>query len=398
MRPYRRTRSFLDEYTRDLTTADVQRLFTRDTAEAYRFFTRHADRKGLEAEPWYRRWPKTLKIIFISFTMRLSPARRALYGVAVVAAAIGALRLFEGFARTSVLLWPFTISLPLPSWVPGGGWLILAFVAVNLLILMEVADRLSLKGDLEVARDIQLAMLPGGVRQAGDATICGVTRPANTVGGDFFDVIPLPDGRMVIALGDVAGKGSPAALLMALLLAMLRTLVDEGLDAARLIHRLNVQVAKHSPASRFITLFYGLYEPASGDLQYVNAGHLPPLIRRADGRMERITGSTGSGLALGMFDLATYETNRVTIEPGDLLVMFTDGITEAENPRGEAFDDAGLERVIGRTWMSDPEQIGRALRQDVEHFAGDARLADDLTALVLKRGSASGDSKPAVAG
>jgi len=388
--PPSRTRSFLDEYTRDLTTADVQRLFTRDTAEAYRYFTRHADHKSLAAQPWYRRWPKTLQLIFVGFTMRLSPARRALYGVAVVAAALGALELFRGFVSTRLLLWPFHIYLPLPSWADGGGWLVLAFIGINLLILMEVADRLSLKGDLEVARDIQLAMLPDGVQQAGDATICGVTRPANTVGGDFFDVIPLADGRIVIALGDVAGKGSPAALLMALLLAMMRTLVDEGLHAARLIHRLNVQVAKHSPASRFITLFYGLYDPATGGLEYVNAGHLPPVIRRADGRLERITGATGSGLALGMFDQATYDTNRVTIDPGDLLVLYTDGITEAENPRGEAFDDAGLEAVVARTWMSDPQQIGRALLADVERFAGDARLADDLTALVLKRGPVPG--------
>ena len=117
-----------------------------------------------------------------------------------------------------------------------------------------------------------------------------------------------------------------------------------------------------------------------------------------DGRLERITGATGSGLALGMFDQATYDTNRVTIEPGDLLVLYTDGITEAENPQGEAFDDAGLEGVVARTWTSDPQQIGRALLTDVERFAGDARLADDLTALVLKRGAVPGAATAEAAG
>ncbi len=214
--------------------------------------------------------------------------------------------------------------------------------------------------------------------------ICGVTRPANTVGGDFYDVLPLPDGRLVLALGDVAGKGSPAALLMALLLAMLRTLVDEGLEAARLIERLNVQVAQHSPASRFITFFYGLYDPRTGILQFVNAGHLPPLLLRADGRFDRV-GSTGGGLALGMFDHATYETSEVTVEPGDVLVLYTDGITEADNPEGQAFEDAGLEAVIARTSAGDPSQIGAAILAAVETYADDARLADDLTALVLKR-------------
>ena len=380
-----RARSFLDDYTRDLTTADLQRMFTRDTAEAYRYFTKGADRRRLDAQPWYRRWPVKVRLVFAGFTMRLSPARRALYGAAVVAAALGAIMLFQGIESQRVFLFPFTIYLPLPQWVDGTIWLLLAFLAINLLILMEVADRLSLKGDLEIARDIQLAMLPGGHRHAGDATVCGVTRPANTVGGDFFDVIALPDGRLVVAVGDVSGKGSPAALLMALLLAMLRTLVDEGLESARLIERLNAQVAKHSPASRFITLFYGLYDPRTGELRYVNAGHLPPVIRRNDGTFEQITGATGSGLALGMFDEATYESNVVMLRPGDLVIMYTDGITEAENPAGRPFDEAGLERVLGQTWMHDPLEIGRKLVEAVEQFADDVRLADDLTALVLKR-------------
>jgi serine phosphatase RsbU (regulator of sigma subunit) len=382
-----RARSFLDDYTRDLTPADVRRLFTRDTAEAYRYFTRHADAKKLAAEPWYRRWPMQLRLVFSGFTMRLSPARRALYAVGVVAFLLGVVMLFRGFAPVRVFLFPFTISVVMPTWVQGSTWLIVAFIAVNLLVLMEVADRLSLKGELEVARDIQLAMLPSGMRQAGDAVICGVTRPANTVGGDFYDVIPLPDGRLVLALGDVAGKGSPAALLMALLLAMLRTLVDEGLEAARLIERLNVQVAKHSPASRFITFFYGLYDPRTGVLQYVNAGHLPPVLLRANGEFDRSPSTSPGGLALGMFDHATYQTSQLTIEPGDVFVLYSDGITEAENPEGKAFEEAGLEAVLTRVAAGDPNEIGAAILASVEIYAADARLADDLTTLVVKRAS-----------
>jgi serine phosphatase RsbU (regulator of sigma subunit) len=378
-------RTFFEQYTRDLTPADFQRLFTRETPDAYRYFVRAIDTDRLALEPWYRRWLIQARLVFTAFTMRLSPARRVLYALAVVMTILGLLMLFRGVAPVRVLLFPFSMYLPLPQWADGTLWLFAAFVAVNLLILMEVADRLSLKGDLEIARDIQLAMLPGGIRTAGDTVVYGVTKPANTVGGDFYDILTLPDGRLVLALGDVAGKGSPAALLMALLLAMLRTLVDENLESARLVTRLNAQVARHSPRSRFITLFYAIYDPRDGSLEYVNAGHLPPLLRRRDGRFERVTGDTGTGLALGMFDQATYDTRRISIEPGDLLVLFSDGITEAENAAGRAFDEAGLEGVVAGHAEQDPEAVGRAILRAVEAYTADARLTDDLTALVLVR-------------
>ena len=190
----------------------------------------------------------------------------------------------------------------------------------------------------------------------------------------------------MVAVGDVAGKGSPAALLMALLLAMLRTLVDEGLEAARLVERLNVQVARHSPASRFITLFYGLYDPATGRLQYVNAGHLPPLLRRADGRFERITGDTGSGLALGMFEQATYDDERrrrsIRATPRALHRRHHRG----REQRRPGVRGRGPREVITSVWTSDSQQVGRAILAAVERYAQDVRLVDDLTALVLKRG------------
>ena len=377
-----RARRFFDTYTRDLTPVDVERLFTRETPEAYRFFARGIDFEKLAREPWYRRWFIHARLFLTAFTMRLSPARRLLFGFALVSALLGLIQLFDGFGTSRLLLWPFTVSVPSLRWIPGTLWLLLAFVATNLVMLMEVADRLSLKGDLEIARDIQLAMLPRGVKTIEDVSICGMTRPSNTVGGDFYDILPLPDGRLVLCVGDVAGKGSPAALLMAILLAMLRTLVDEGLESARLLERLNVQVARHSPASRFITFSYGIYDPRTGRYEYVNAGHLPPLVRRRDGRFEQLE---GNGLALGMFEQASYESRAVTIEPGDLLVLYSDGITEAENPSGRAFEESGLEQVIARAADSDTEAIGRAVLTAVDAHADGMKLYDDLTVLVLAR-------------
>ncbi len=381
-----RASKFFGEYTADLSADDVQRLFTRDTAEAYRFFARGIDRDALHRMPAHKRWAVHARLFFLAFAMRLSPPRRVLYAVALVAALLGLLNLFRGFGLHTVPVAGvpiFDVQLPAPTWVPGTLWLVSSLILLNLLILLEVADRLSLKGDLEVARDIQLAMLPSGTWSTSAVAACGLTRPANTVGGDFYDILPLPDGRLVIAVGDVAGKGSPAALLMALLLAILRTLVDEGLDAGELARRLNVQVARHAPASRFITLFYGIYEPVTGKLTYVNAGHMPPLIRRAEtGQSEHLA---ATGVALGMFEESTYEAETVSLEPGDLLVLYSDGITEAENPQGEPFEEAGLERVLNNLATDDLEQAGRAIFGAVERHAQDTRFGDDLTVLLLKR-------------
>jgi serine phosphatase RsbU (regulator of sigma subunit) len=259
---------------------------------------------------------------------------------------------------------------------------VIAFALVNLLVLLEVADRLSLKNDLEIAREIQKAMLPPGRFRAPGADVAGFSRPANTVGGDFYEILPLGDGRLVAAVGDVAGKGSPASLLMALLLAMMRTLIDERLEAAELISRLNVQVCRQSPGNRFITLFYSVLNLATGELTYVNAGHTPPLLLRADGAVERLQ---DGGIALGMFDQSRFQTGRVVLQPDDLLAIYSDGITEAENPKGLPFDELGLETVLTAERRNNVAATCAAVVRAVERHTADTRLADDLTLLLLRR-------------
>src|SRR5688572_13743378 len=285
---------FFEAYTRGLTTADLERLFTRDAPEAYRFFSRHVDFDELKGRPWHLRMLGRIRLLFLAFTLKLTPARRVLYGSALVASLIGLVELYQSFHM---------FLIPHPAFAPGTLPLLTGFLLVNLLVLLEVADRLSLKNDLEIAREIQQAMLPRGEYRAPGIEAFGMTRPANTVGGDFYDVLSLADGRVLLALGDVAGKGSPAALLMALLLAMMRTLVDEGLEDAELASRLNVQIVKHAPRSRFVTLFVATLDPATGALTYVNAGQNPPLLRRANGRYEQLR---AGGIALGMFEQSTY--------------------------------------------------------------------------------------------
>ena len=364
---------FFEAYTRGLTKVDLERLFTRDAPEAYRFFSRNIDFDELKNQPWHWRTLGRARLLFLAFTLKLTPARRILYGTALIASLIGLAELYQGFRLFLV---------PHPTFAAGTMWLLAGFLLLNFLVLLEVADRLSLKNDLEIARDIQLAMLPRGEFRAPGVEAFGMTRPANTVGGDFYDVLPLSDGRVLLALGDVAGKGSPAALLMALLLAMLRTLVDEGLEDADLVSRLNTQIVKHAPRSRFVTLFIASFDPRTGAMVYVNAGQNPPLLRRTNGSYERLR---AGGMALGMFENATYSSGRVDLAPGDVLVMYSDGITEAEDAFERPFDEAGVQGVVDSPDWASAKELGWAMFAAVESHRQERRLLDDLTVLVARR-------------
>ncbi len=365
---------FFETYTRGLTKVDIERLFTRDTLEAYKFFSRNIDFDELKKQPWHLRMLGRARLLFLAFTLKLTPARRLIYGIALLSSLIG---LMELFREVHFLL------IPHPAFAPGTLWLLAGFLLVNLLVLLEVADRLSLKNDLEIAREIQQSMLPRAAFKAPGIEAFGMTRPANTVGGDFYDIVPLPDGRVLLALGDVAGKGSPAALLMALLLAMMRTLIDEGLQGADLVSRLNVQIGRHSlPHSRFVTLFLSVLNPATGELSYVNAGQNPPLLRRGNGSYERLR---AGGMALGMFENATYTTGATVLEPGDVLVMYSDGITEAEDTFDQPFDEAGVQTVVDSQGWASAKELGWALFEAVETHSRERRLLDDLTVLALRR-------------
>jgi sigma-B regulation protein RsbU (phosphoserine phosphatase) len=377
----KRLREFVTGYTHGLKAEDLGRLFTRDTREAYEFFARHIDPKELEGLPWYRRLIVHLRLFFTAFTMKLSPARRVVYAASLIFAAVGffnlmQLRVVTTGVGTANVVRP-GVGLP-----EGLGSFVIAFLLVNLIVLLEVADRLSLKNDLEIAREIQKAMLPPGRFRAPGADVAGFSRPANTVGGDFYEILPLGDGRLVVAVGDVAGKGSPASLLMALLLAMMRTLTDERLEPAELMARLNVQVCRQSPGNRFITIFYAVLNLASGELTYVNAGHTPPLLLRSDDKVERLL---SGGVALGMFEGSRFETGRALLMPEDLMAIYSDGITEAEDPKGQPFDEQGLETVLAAERRNNVAATCAAVVRAVERHTADSRVADDLTLLLLRR-------------
>ena len=381
MKRSRRFNDFVDTYTKDLKAENYAAPFHARHPRRVPFFARHIDFSQAAHLPWPKRALTNARLFFLAFTMKLSPARRMVYAVSLLFTVIGFSNLLRLRLADTAQIGHVVVIFPGLSVPSGVGTLLLAFGLMNLLVLLEVADRLSLKNDLEIAREIQQAMLPSGLYSAPGVETVGMSRPANTVGGDFYDILPIGDGRLVIAVGDVSGKGSPAALLMALLLAMMRTLVDERLEPADLITRLNVQICRHAPGSRFITLFYGVFQPLTGELIYVNAGHMPPLIIRAGGTAERLT---DGGIALGMFEGSTYAAGRAVFGTGDLLSVYSDGITEAESPTGRPFDELGLETALKANQRNSLFSIGAAVVAAVERHTGDTKFADDLTILLLR--------------
>jgi serine phosphatase RsbU (regulator of sigma subunit) len=370
----RRTSELLDVYTKDVTGRDFTRLFTRDAQDAYRALAgsvADGERRG----PWPSRIIREIRAFLIAFGLKLSPARRALFGLAIVFALLGFVRYNGGI--------PLAESGKVHVEIQGAWFMLWSIGLLGLLVVLEVADRLSLKNDLEIARGIQLAMLPSDTIALPGVDVHGLSKPANTVGGDFYDIRPLANARVLVAVGDVAGKGSPAALLMALFLAMERVLLDELTDLVPLTTRLNGQIVRQAPGTRFITLFIGAYDPATGAFEYVNAGHPPALVRRVDGTWERLQ---DGGVALGLFEGAEYRLGRTTlVAPGDFVAIYSDGITEAEHPVTGYFDEAGLERSLAAAHALPAADICRSVFEDVKAHTDEGKLGDDLTILVLRR-------------
>jgi len=207
-------------------------------------------------------------------------------------------------------------------------------------------------------------------------------RPANTVGGDYYDLIPLEGTRIAVVQGDVAGKGIPAALLMAVLQGSLRTLVSAGFRGARLVSALNNYLNDNTPANRMVTLFYGEFDTATGELAYVNAGHNRPFLIRRDGRLDR----PGAGsMVLGILPDKSYEESTLQLDPGERLLLFTDGISEAFDEKDTEYGDERLESFLKRNPDAPDERLVQDLTRDVLSFCSPARPTDDMTLMLISR-------------
>jgi sigma-B regulation protein RsbU (phosphoserine phosphatase) len=255
------------------------------------------------------------------------------------------------------------------------------------LLMLEVSDRVVMKRDLEIARDIQSWLLPATPPQVPGLTIAFATRPANTVAGDYYDVFarpgtPLGETRFLMAVADVAGKSIPAALLMATFQASLKTLSAIPCSLAELVTGMNRYACTNSQGGlRFTTAFLAEFDPASRTLTYINAGHNTPILRRSAGDVERLT---VGGLPLGIRAEASYESGNLVLQESDWLVIFTDGLVEALNQREEEYGEPHLLEVLNAGATSTPDEMLRRMMSDVDGFVGPTPQHDDITCLLVK--------------
>ena len=367
-------RQFWHRVTEGLAANQLWSQFAKDARSSYRLYSAGLDDLPAESRRVRRVWQKA-KGLFWAILEKLTPARRVLLLLALILLLFptGGTVYTNGDNRVEVN------GLDLHFW--GG---LLMFVV----LLLELADRVVMKRDLEIAKDIQAWLLPGAPLQIPAYQIAYATRPANTVAGDYYDVILRPgrvpsEGRILFVVADVAGKSIPAAMLMATFQASLRTLSSNGEPLAELVAGVNRYSCSNTMGGvRFTTAFFAELDPVTGDVAYVNAGHNVPILRKASGELERLE---AGGIPVGIFEGAAYQVGTTRLGNGDWLVIFTDGVVEAVNTRNVEYGEPALIRLVDRESGSTPAELLRSLMAGLDQFVGNTPQHDDITCLLVKR-------------
>jgi sigma-B regulation protein RsbU (phosphoserine phosphatase) len=369
-----RLRRFWQRITEGLELTQLWSQFETEARSSYRLYSRDVAAKTPEGLTPGGNRLHVVKEFFWAVVEKLSPARRVLLLVALIMLLIptGGLSYYGPGHELHA------VEFDLHFW---GGLLLF------LLLMLEIADRVVMKRDLQIAREIQTWLLPGAPPQIPGISVAYTTRPANTVAGDYYDVFPRPgkvndENRVVFAVADVAGKSIPAAMLMATFQASLKTLSTAQVPLSELVANMNRYACSNSQGGlRFTTAFLAEYDAARRTFLYINAGHNNPILRRASGAIERLD---VGGLPIGIQPEAKYESASVTLEPGDWLIIFTDGLVEAENSRQEEYGEARLLSTIGAAATTTPGEMLKRLMAELDIFVGSTPQHDDVTCLLVK--------------
>ncbi len=258
----------------------------------------------------------------------------------------------------------------------------------NARLTEEQMERERLEREQQVASEIQQRFLPASAPVVAGYELQGISFPCYEIGGDYYDFIQREDGRLIVALGDVSGKGTAAALLMSCVHAAVHAQADIHNSLAKTIGAVNRYLVESIPANRFVTLFYAELEPKTGALAFLNAGHNPPLIIHAGGTMEQLA---PGGLPLGIMSNADFREGRTQLHYGDVLVIYSDGVSEACNPSGEEFGPTRLYEVVARNLDASAGGIRDRIESALTKFCQGTPAADDITLVICKRLAESAD-------
>jgi hypothetical protein len=369
-----RLHQFWRRVTEGLEVSQLWSQFEAEARASYRLYSKDVEAKTPEGLTHGGRHLHVVKEFFWAVFEKLSPARRVLLLLALILLVIP----HAGFNYNNAQGARVQFELDLHFW---------SALLLLLLLILEIADRVVMKRDLQIAREIQTWLLPGVPPQIPGLAIAYATRPANTVAGDYYDVFPRPgrtneDNRVVLAVADVAGKSIPAAMLMATFQASLKTLSTAQVDLPELAANMNRYACSNSQGGlRFTTAFLAEYDPVGRTVRYINAGHNNPILRRASGQIERLD---VGGLPFGILPETKYDSATVTLAPGDWLVVFTDGLVEAENARQEDYGETRLLAAIDAGKSVEPAEMLKRLMAEVDLFVGNTPQHDDVTCMLLK--------------
>jgi serine phosphatase RsbU (regulator of sigma subunit) len=369
-----RLHRFWRRVTDGLEVSQLWSQFESEARTSYRLYSKDVEAKTPDGLTARGHRLHVVKEFFWAVFEKLSPARRVLLLLALILLVIphAAIEYTGRGGNVEV------IEFDLHFW---------AALLLLLLLMLEIADRVVMKRDLQIAREIQTWLLPGVPPQIPGLAIAYATRPANTVAGDYYDVFPRPgrsqeDNRVVLAVADVAGKSIPAAMLMATFQASLKTLSTAQVALPELASNMNRYACSNSQGGlRFTTAFLAEYDPVRRTVDYINAGHNNPILRRASGQIERLD---VGGLPFGILPDAKYDSATVTLAPGDWLIIFTDGLVEAENARQEDYGEARLLTAIEAGKSVEPQEMLKRLMAEVDLFVGNTPQHDDVTCMLLK--------------
>jgi sigma-B regulation protein RsbU (phosphoserine phosphatase) len=365
---------FWERVSEGLAIDQLWSQFAKDARSSYRLYSAGLD--NLQSEPSrFRRSRQVAVALFWAILEKLTPARRVLLLLSLILLFLPS----GGYSYTDQSE---------HFWIHDFDFHVFGGVLMFVVLLLELADRVVMKRDLEIAKDIQAWLLPGAPLQIPGYEIAHATRPANTVAGDYYDVILRPgrvgsEDRILFVVADVAGKSIPAAMVMATFQASLRTLSAGGAPLSELVAGVNRYSCSNSQGGvRFTTAFFAELDPATGDLTYINAGHNVPILRKKSGIVERLE---AGGIPIGIFANAPYQVGTTLLEGGDWLVIFTDGVVEAVNAKEEEYGEPELIRQVDRGAGSAPAELLRTLLAELDRYVGNTPQHDDITCLLLKR-------------